>query len=85
MLSLALVAAGAQPTKNQLVLGKLRALEGELEKITATKREREKILLEAGEDCDRCMNGCKQLMEEDFGQSEEEAEPECKETCWWAC
>ena len=40
MLSVALLVAGAQPSKNQLVLGKLAALEGELEMLKPTKMER---------------------------------------------
>ena len=39
MLSVALLAAGAQPSKNELVLGKLAALEGELEMLKPTKME----------------------------------------------
>ena len=86
MLSIALLAAGAQPTKNQLVLGKLAALEGELKMLKPTEMERKGPTRA----CMRCVMQCYSDMEDELDEFIErtdettekcKASEECAEWC----
>ena len=86
MLSIALLAAGAQPTRNQLVLGKLAALEGELKMLKPTEMERK----DTPRPCQYCVMECYSDMEDELDEFIEitdertekcKASEECAEKC----